>query len=408
METRSGLFGHVGDVQGVVDHLQVFVVLLGSGGGHDGGFDDPLFHPFADAANALREGLNVKSTDLAFTHQGRSYPAGTLIIDVADNPADLAVTMATLAERTGAEVVAVDDSWVTDGPNFGSNNVVRFNAPDVAILWDTPTSSYSAGNTRFVIERQFDYPVTAIRVATLPTADLSRYEVLILPESWQGYTGSMGEEVITKLKDWVSRGGVLISVGTANRLLADPNVDLLSIRREDAVVARDDDEEKNGAPSAAGSKDGDEPLEPTVAGTIVANEEEYTSLITAEKPAPDSVAGVLVRANVDPDHWLGAGVASRLNVLVRGQDIYTPIRFDKGVNVAVFAPADELIASGYMWEENRKQMAYKPFAAVQPTGRGFVIAFTQDPNVRAYLDGLNVIFMNAILRGAAHARPARM
>ena len=30
-----------------------------------------------------------------------------------------------------------------------------------------------------------------------------------------------------------------------------------------------------------------------------------------------------------------------------------------------------------------------------------------DMTVRAYLDGLNVIFMNAILRGAAHARPVR-
>ena len=58
-------------------------------------------------------------------------------------------------------------------------------------------------------------------------------------------------------------------------------------------------------------------------------------------------------------------------------------------------------------EENRKQLAYKPFAVVQPDGRGFVIAFTQDPNVRAYLDGLNVIFANAIFRGAAHARPVR-
>ena len=40
-------------------------------------------------------------------------------------------------------------------------------------------------------------------------------------------------------------------------------------------------------------------------------------------------------------------------------------------------------------------------------GDGFVIAFTQDPNVRAYLDGLNVLFMNAIFRGSAHARPVR-
>ena len=73
--------------------------------------------------------------------------------------------------------------------------------------------------------------------------------------------------------------------------------------------------------------------------------------------------------------------------------------------MARFRGADDLLASGYIWEENRLQLAYKPFVVAQPSGRGIVIGFTQDPNVRAYLDGLNVIFMNAIFRGSAHARP---
>ena len=46
----------------------------------------------------------------------------------------------------------------------GSANVVRHTRPNVAIAWDRPTSSLVAGNTRFVIERQFDYPVTPIRI----------------------------------------------------------------------------------------------------------------------------------------------------------------------------------------------------------------------------------------------------
>jgi hypothetical protein len=60
-----------------------------------------------------------------------------------------------------------------------------------------------------------------------------------------------------------------------------------------------------------------------------------------------------------------------------------------------------------MWEQNRRQLAFKPFAVAQPAGAGFVVAFTADPNVRAYQTGLNVIFMNAIFRGSAHATPVR-
>ena len=348
---------------------------------------------------ALREGLKVKSSDLAFTHQGERYPSGTLIVDAADNPSNLRTVMADLARESGADVVAVDDSYVTDGPSFGSNNVVRFNTPKVAIAWDEPTRAYVAGNTRFVIERQFDFPVTPVRTARIARSDLSRYQVLILPETSGGsYADVLGENGIENLKDWVAKGGVLIGVGNANRFLADPEIDLLAIRREDAV-AEDADDDTNG---------GDEEDAPaTVAGRYIEDQSEYDSLIVPEREDPDSVAGVLVRADVDPDHWLGAGVASTINVLVRGGDVYTPIRRDKGTNVARFQGADDLLASGYIWDENRRQLAYKPFVVAQQNGRGFVIGFTQDPNVRAYLDGLNVIFMNAIFRGSAHARPVR-
>ena len=144
-----------------------------------------------------------------------------------------------------------------------------------------------------------------------------------------------------------------------------------------------------------------------VAGTIIEGPEDYDTLTTPDESSLDSVGGVLLRAVVDGEHWLGAGVAETLNVLVRGSDVYTPMRLDDGSNVARFAAADEVLASGFLWEENRLQYAYKPFAAVQARGDGYVVAFTQDPTVRAYLDGLNVIFMNAIFRGAAHARPVR-
>jgi len=30
-----------------------------------------------------------------------------------------------------------------------------------------------------------------------------------------------------------------------------------------------------------------------------------------------------------------------------------------------------------------------------------------DPNFRAFIDGTNVLFLNAVFRGPAHARPAR-
>ena len=348
-------------------------------------------------AGALRAGLSVKSNDKAFTNIEAEYPAGTLILDVTDNPPDIHGIVESLAAQTGANVVSVNDSWVTDGPSFGSANVVRFNMPKIAMAWDRPTASYSAGNTRFVIERQFDFPVTPIRVSRLRTADLSRYQVLILPlMNGAGYKAALGKSGIDNLKGWVERGGVLISLGNATRFLADPDVDLIAIRREKAVVEVEEDE-----------KDDEDSEEATVDGQYLTELEEYEEQIVPLDDDPDAVAGVLVRADVDQEHWLTAGVAPVVNVLVRGTDVYTPIRLNDGFNVARFQGPDDLLASGYLWEENRRQLAYKPFLVSQSQGAGQVIAFTQDPTVRAYMDGLNVMLMNAIFRGAAHARPVR-
>ena len=288
-------------------------------------------------------------------------------------------------------VTLLAGDWI--GPETCDVMRAVIEAAGVRIAWDEPASQYVAGNTRFVIERQFDYPVTAIRPNQLASDRLDRYQVLILPSG--NYLPALSESAVDNLRRWVAAGGVLIGIDRAMRFLADPAVDFLAVRRENAVVDAEDESGADGedAPS-------------TVSGSHL-TADNYDETITALDSPPDSVSGVLVKAIVDNEHWLGAGVAPELNVLVRGSDIYTPIRINNGVNVARFADADSLLRSGYLWEENRQQLAYKPFVIAQDHGRGIVIGFTQDPNVRAYLDGLNVIFMNAIFRGAAHARPLR-
>jgi hypothetical protein len=92
--------------------------------------------------------------------------------------------------------------------------------------------------------------------------------------------------------------------------------------------------------------------------------------------------------------------------MVEGRAIYTPVKADKGVNAVYFDAPDKLLASGYLWSENRKQMAYKPLVVTSTSGRGVVVGFTEDPNFRAMLDGMNVLFLNAVFRGPAHARAA--
>jgi hypothetical protein len=344
---------------------------------------------------ALRQGYRVWSSDKAFTQNGRKYPPGTLIFKVKENPDSLAGAMARLAEETGVEVFATDTGWVDDGVNFGSRYVFPLRKPSVALAWDAPASASSAGHTRFVLERQYGLPVTPVRTRQLAGADLSRFHVIILPDSGFGgenYRGVFGDNGARRLKEWVSAGGTLVAIGGSLSFLSDPKVGLLAVSQENRVKPGDPSRKK-------------EP-EARVPGQLFTKQEDYDKAIQAEVELPDPVAGVLARAKLDLEHWMSAGMGETVTAMVDGRAIFTPIKLDAGFNTAVFLGPDQLVASGYMWEENRKQLAFKPLVIVQREGRGQVIAFTADPNFRAFMDGMNILFLNAVLRGPARARPA--
>jgi hypothetical protein len=343
--------------------------------------------------SALRAGLDVRSSDKPFTVDGRRYVAGSLLVLTSTNARDgLADRVRALAQGAGVTAVGMSESWVTDGPNLGSPTVVDMRLPRIALAWDDPTERYSAGHTRFVIERQFGHPVTLVRARRLAAANLNEFDVLLIPGEAGSYSRLLGKAGIDNIKGWVRRGGVLVSIGTGTRFLAEPDVDLLGLRLEQAA--------KDGKDAGK-----DEKRDATVPGSLIASEADLAKAMEPKTASPLSVAGALARVTVDPDHWLSAGVAPTLNVLVTGSEIYAPVRRDDADTVARFTGPNDVLVSGVLWEPSRKQIAFKPFAVTQSLGRGVVVGFTQDPNFRAYLNGLNLIFANAIFRGAAQADP---
>ncbi|KFZ29803.1 peptidase M14 [Pseudidiomarina atlantica] len=341
-------------------------------------------------AAALREGLAVKQSDLAFTlKSGERYPAGSLIFTLAENGDDVAARLTTLAQSTGATINGVDSSWITEGPNFGSNNVQKVHAPRIAMAWDEPFSSLNAGHTRFVLERQIGYPVTAIRADQLRRADLSHYNVLLLPSSYGSLAGAFGDDGAANLKQWVERGGVLITMGNSTAWAVEQQLLASALESE----AKEQTVEVH--------------QQPKVEGLLLETTEHLHNYVNGADTDPYWTSGVITKLDVDQEHWLTAGVPATVNSITVGNQIYRPLTINNGRNLLTYASADELLASGYLWAENKQQLAHKPYLMWQPRGRGMVISFAQEPTYRAYLDGLNITLMNAIFGGASHARPLR-
>ncbi|HEX9001988.1 MAG TPA: M14 family metallopeptidase [Blastocatellia bacterium] len=338
-------------------------------------------------ADLFRQDVRIHSYDKGFKLNGVSFPAGTLIVKLKDNPANLHDRMVKLAAEHGVDVYPTDTAWVEDGPNFGSNNVSYLPRPRVAIAYNAPVSGNSVGWLRYLIEQRYGYPVTTIRADQLRGTDLSRYNVLILPDTFGGYTQQLGDGA--GVREWVQRGGTLISIGGATGWLADEKVNLLATKREKR--------EKTGSTAT-----GKERAETKEGEQAKPQPDPVEKAIEPADEFPSSTPGAILRVKVNQSHWLGFGYGETTTVMTDSNRIFSLVKLDRGTNVAVYLPEDRFFASGFMWDDARKQIPNKAYLMHARLGRGNVVGFAEDPNYRAFMDGLNVMFLNAVFFGPGH------
>lgn len=335
-------------------------------------------------AGLLGADVRVGVAAKPMTVGGRRFDGGTLVVRASDQPEGLRVQLQELAKRCGVDVFGVDSGYADEGIDIGSGSVYRLRAPRVAVAWDTPTAAPSAGQIRHGIERIIGYPVTAVRTATLQRADLQRFDVIVLPDTWgagSGYPGALGEGGVARLAQWVREGGVLIGVGEGGRFLCEEKVGLLASRAEKRDAA-------GGAVEARPEK--------------VDKAFDLDSHVIPESEDPPSVPGAILRVRLDGEHLLAAGFPSgTVDVLANSRRVLLPLKLDKGVNVGVYAAAPDLVQAGFILDSSRQLLPQKGYLLVQEHGRGRVVAFAEDPSMRALTRSSLLLLANAVFFGGA-------
>jgi hypothetical protein len=341
-------------------------------------------------AEALAVGLVGRATDEAFSVGGHTFPRGSVVFAQGDN-ADRLGELTVLADRIGAETVALQSGWVDSGPNLGSDSFRRLSRmPRVAMLWDNGVDPTSAGALRYTLEQRLAIPVTVIRTGTVGQANLGRYDVVLVPDGY--YSDALSSGARGAIATYARGGGVVVAIGNALTAFNSGDNALFTLKRETVLggePSKDDEEE--------------EPRE--AAGAVIGSEADYLAAIADPGRAPDVLPGALLNTAIDGDSFLSAGYDSATPVVFASGDlVFAPLGRAAGTNVVRFAAAADLVASGYVWAENRQQLAFKPFMVAESAGRGLAIGFTQDPATRGYLDGLDLLLGNAVIMAPARVR----
>ncbi|HEX8422583.1 MAG TPA: M14 family zinc carboxypeptidase, partial [Pyrinomonadaceae bacterium] len=381
-----------------------------------------------------RENYKLAVATRTLNAGGRDWPRGTIVVRVSRNPDTLHDAIARLAREASVEVTAVNSGFIETGDtSIGSEAVVSLKRPRIIVVADDPVSQTGYGAMWWTFER-YGVDFTPMTIANLRRANLDQYNVIIMPDgSAGGYLGALGASGVGTLRAWVQRGGTLVCIKGAAVFAALKEVNLTSSR----LVGSDDDEQRDqkmpdddeakatptptptpATPENANAREQNATARNRRQATQTATEQQREAQDRSEKlegappdlppiaspsarpgRVPEAVPGAIFRATVDRSTPLTYGYEDpQLPVLIDSAYFFRPSK--EGTNAIVFTGEGNqpLRIAGFIWPNNTERLLRGTAHVIEePTGRGHVVLYAEDPNYRGFWRASMRLFFNSFL-----------
>jgi len=302
---------------------------------------------------------------------GETFRRGSILVSRkhgAETNGNLFADLQEAVKGTGVKIHAVGSGY-TGGVNLGSPSIEVLEKPSIALLVDGGVASNEAGEVWHLLDQRFDMPVTLLPLEMVTRADLSRYNVIIMPTGNYSDLGKSGAE---KLKNWTNNGGTVIARGSAMNWLNQNEIGKFTFIREE--------EEKS------------------------LSQKNYADMQQAK--GAQGTGGAIFNVKLDLTHPIGYGYTNTDMYTFRSGNQILELAENPYANPMVYT--DSPLAAGYVYPANLERMKNSGGIRVSSVGRGKVIGFVDNPNFRAFWFGTNKLFMNSIFFGqtisAASAR----
>ncbi|MGF1670164.1 MAG: M14 family metallopeptidase [Balneolaceae bacterium] len=316
-------------------------------------------------ADITKKGVKSRHSEVPFQIEGRSYDSGTLVITRANN-SQLGARFDEIVREAGIKhsrtLHATETGFVTRGSDFGSAKVKFLEKPKVVMISGEGTSSLNVGEIWHFFDHQLQYPVTIINTDRLTRADLSKYNVLILPSG--SYSDVLDENGLKTITEWVRAGGRLVAVGNANNVLA--GKDGFSLKSKTA----DDDNEKSEDPG-----------------------DKLRTWSEREREAiQNTTAGAIYKISLDHTHPLAFGYGEYYHSLKQNALAFEYL--DNGWNTGAAKP--DAHVSGFVGHKAKEKLEHSLAIGIQSMGQGSVVYMIENPLFRGFWENGKLLFVNAV------------
>jgi hypothetical protein len=307
----------------------------------------------------LQQNITPRFAGKPFSLEGNKYERGTLIILRNDNrTADFDKKLIEIANNHQRKIQPVATGFVDSGLDFGSYTVKPINKQKIALLSGKVTSSLNFGEIWHFFETELKYPITNLNSDYFSRIDITKYDVLIIPE---GYYGSfLSSKIIDKLSTFVSSGGTLIAVGNAVNAFADKKGFALKSKE----IKKD---------------------------TTKFNLTPYADL--ERKSIKNLITGAIFKSKVDVTHPLAFGYKSDYFSLKLSNDSYEYLA--DGYNVGYFDKESKNV-SGYAGSEAIKQIPESLLFGEEQKGKGSIVYIVDNILLRSFWNNGKLFLANAV------------
>jgi hypothetical protein len=317
----------------------------------------------------LQQKVKVRFAQQGFEAEGQKYAPGTLIITRTGNEA-LGARFDQLvraqADSAGSVVQAVKSGFSTTGHDLGSGSVHFVKQPTVAVVAGPGIDATAFGEVWHFFEQQLGYPITVLGTDYLSRVNMSKIDVLILPDG--NYQDVYSSAALENLKAWVRSGGKLIAMEGGMKFLANKKDFLLKAKAGDSVAVRKAETANPYLPLRRyGAAD--------------------------RESTEDQALGTIYRVQLDNTHPLAFGYGDTYSALIR-----TPLSYKflgkGGWNVGVIKKNGYY--AGFSGAKARKELVDTFVLGEQDMGRGQIIYLGDNPLFRAFWQSGKLLFGNAV------------